>query len=74
MNQDTVTAHRIRRQVCGHASTLDNRVVLIGDDPVPGVSPLGIHLADNLIEARDGVWAHGGRPAYRREPEGWLFN
>ena len=75
MNEDTVTAYRVRRsrcQVCGHASTLDNWVVFIGDNRASVISPLGIHMADNLVDARDWVWAHGGHPVYRQEPEGWL--
>ena len=71
MQQDVLTAYRTRRHpcsVCRPETRGQPWTILIGDGRASAVGPAGIHLADNLVDARDG--ARG--IAYRREPLGFL--
>ena len=76
MQQDVLTAYRTRRQpcsVCRPEIRGQPWTILIGDGRASAIGPAGIHLADNLVDARDWVMAHGARGiACRRELLGFL--
>ena len=76
MHQDILTAYRTRRQtcqVCKPATQHQPWAIFIGKARAIAAGPAGIHLADNLVDARDWVLAH--RPSsitYHQEPKGFL--
>ena len=74
--QDVLTTYRTRGAICQTCHTSVRGlpwVILIGDDRAAAAGPAGIHLADNLVDARDWVLAHrGDNITYRQEPEGFL--
>ena len=76
MQQDVLTAFRTRQQTCNvcHPSVQGKPwTIFIGNEGAIAVGPGGIHVARNLVDARDWVLAHRASSiTYNQEPQGFL--